>query len=84
MIITREQRLELIRPRVEKNVLNVKKRKKNNDELYKIVMIGESGTGKTSLLLRFTDNVFKEVSLCTIGVDFKIKTIKIDKKPVKL
>ena len=48
------------------------------DALYKIVLIGESNTGKTSMLLRFSDNIFSENYLCTIGVDFKIKTLKVD------
>jgi len=47
-------------------------------------MIGDSGTGKTSLLLRFTDNVFNENYMCTIGVDFKIKSLKVDNSHVKL
>lgn len=48
------------------------------DALYKIVLIGESNTGKTSLLLRFSENIFSENYLCTIGVDFKTRTLKVD------
>lgn len=47
-------------------------------------MIGDSGVGKTSLLLRFTDDQFNATPLNTIGVDFKIKTLKIDDKIVKV
>lgn len=54
------------------------------DSLYKIVLIGESNSGKTSMLLRFADSVFNDKYLCTIGVDFKIKTLKIDDKIVKM
>jgi Ras-related protein Rab-1A len=54
------------------------------DALYKIVLIGESNTGKTSMLLRFADEVFNENYLCTIGVDFKIKTLRVDNKIVKM
>jgi Ras-related protein Rab-1A len=36
------------------------------------------------MLLRFADEVFTENYLCTIGVDFKIKTLKVDNKIVKM
>ena len=49
-----------------------------------MVMIGDSGTGKTSLLLRFAEGVFSADYRITIGVDFKIKTLKVDDKHVKL
>lgn len=40
--------------------------------------------GKSSLLLRFSDNVFNESFLPTIGVDFKIRTFDLQGKTVKL
>jgi GTPase SAR1 family protein len=46
--------------------------------MYKIVMIGASGSGKTSLLLRFSENLFNQYQGCTVGLDFKIKMLKID------
>lgn len=48
------------------------------DALYKVVLIGESNTGKTSMLLRFSENTFSENYLCTIGVDFKTRTLRVD------
>jgi GTPase SAR1 family protein len=48
--------------------------------MYKIVLIGDTNTGKTSLLLRFIDNFFCENYESTIGVDFKIKNLLMDKK----
>ena len=53
------------------------------DFLFKILIIGDSGTGKSSLLIRFCDDYFSD-NISTIGVDFKIKTIALDDKLVKL
>jgi Ras-related protein Rab-18 len=44
----------------------------------KILIIGESGVGKSSLLLRFTDDLFDPQLSATIGVDFKVKTLTIE------
>jgi Ras-related protein Rab-1A len=52
--------------------------------MYKIIMIGDSDTGKTSLLLRFCEGKFDSTQNCTIGIDFKLKNVKIDKKIIKL
>lgn len=54
------------------------------DYLFKILLIGNSSVGKSSILLRFSDNIFNESFLPTIGVDFKIKTFEIQGKTVKL
>jgi len=56
----------------------------NYDFLFKILLIGDSGVGKSCLLLRYTDNLFNDNFVSTIGVDFKIKTIKLDGKITKL
>ena len=82
MITTREQRTLRIRPRVVADLdkMNIKKL----EAIYKIVLIGESGVGKTSMLLRFSDDIFNQNPLATIGVDFKMKTLKIDNKVIKL
>lgn len=58
----------------------------NFDFLFKILFIGDSGVGKSCLMLRFAekDYVFKEQHQSTIGVDFKIKTIVLDGKQIKL
>uniref|UniRef100_A0A8B9N5M9 small monomeric GTPase n=5 Tax=Neoaves TaxID=3078114 RepID=A0A8B9N5M9_9AVES len=50
----------------------------------KILIIGESGVGKSSLLLRFTDDMFDPELAATIGVDFKVKTISVDGNKAKL
>lgn len=54
------------------------------DYLFKIILVGESGVGKTSLLNRLVNEPFNDNYLTTIGVDFKIKTFYINNKSVKL
>ena len=53
------------------------------DYLFKIVLIGDSGVGKSNLLSRFTRNEFNLESKTTIGVEFAQKTIVIDGKVIK-
>ena len=48
------------------------------------MIIGNSSVGKSSLMLRFSDDQFSDSYLTTIGVDFRFKTIKIDNYNVKL
>jgi small GTP-binding protein len=50
----------------------------------KILIIGDSGVGKTNILYRFVDNQFFFNSLNTLGVDFKIKTVTVNDKKIKL
>lgn len=54
------------------------------DHLFKILLIGNSAVGKSSLILQFVENSWNEIFVPTIGVDFKIKTLNIDDKRVKL
>lgn len=54
------------------------------DYLLKIVIIGDPGVGKSCLLFRYVDGLYNENYICTIGVDFKIRTITLDGKQVKL
>ncbi|EMS50265.1 Ras-related protein RABC1 [Triticum urartu] len=53
------------------------------DYLFKLLLIGDSGVGKSSLLLRFTSDSFEDLSP-TIGVDFKVKMVNIAGKKLKL
>jgi len=57
---------------------------KDYDHLFKLLLIGDSGVGKSCILLRFADDAFTDNFISTIGVDFKIKTILIEGKRVKL
>jgi Ras-related protein Rab-1A len=54
------------------------------DYLFKMLLIGDSGVGKSCLLTRFTDDRFTDNYISTIGVDFKIRTFDIKDKTVKL
>ncbi|KAJ6872450.1 hypothetical protein NC651_031532 [Populus alba x Populus x berolinensis] len=57
---------------------------KKNDYLFKLLLIGDSGVGKSCLLLRFADDSYIESYISTIGVDFKIRTVEQDGKTIKL
>ena len=50
----------------------------------KLLIIGESGVGKSSLLLRFTDDAFDPEQAATIGVDFKVKTVNVNASKVTI
>lgn len=54
------------------------------DYLFKLLLIGDSGVGKSCLLIRFADDTYTESYISTIGVDFKIRTIELEGKTVKL
>lgn len=54
------------------------------DYLIKLLILGDSGVGKTCLLLRFSENSFATSYLATIGIDFKVKMMEIDGKAIKL
>lgn len=54
------------------------------DVLYRLVLIGDSGVGKTAILLRYSENIFNASFISTIGIDFRIKTIEVNGKRVKL
>ena len=51
--------------------------KSNTVPLIKLLLIGDSGVGKTNLLLRYADAAFNFNNIPTIGIDFKIKTIEL-------
>lgn len=53
------------------------------DYLFKIVLIGDSGVGKSNILSRFTRNEFCLESKSTIGVEFATRTLQVDRKTVK-
>jgi Ras-related protein Rab-1A len=52
--------------------------------LFKLVLIGDTGVGKSCLLMRVADDTFVETFITTIGVDFRFRMMKIGDKNVKL
>jgi len=54
------------------------------DYLIKLLLIGDSGVGKSCLLLRFSEDSFIPSFITTIGIDFKIRTVELDGKRIKL
>ncbi|CAN6900542.1 BnaC08g48160D [Brassica napus] len=61
-----------------------KKKRRKSDYLFKLLLIGDSGVGKSCLLLRFADDSYLDSYISTIGVDFKIRTVEQDGKTIKL
>ncbi|MCI4382820.1 hypothetical protein PGIGA_G00019060 [Pangasianodon gigas] len=57
---------------------------KQYDVLFRLVLLGDSGVGKTCLLCRLTDNEFLSPHISTIGVDFKMKTIEVNGIKVRI
>ena len=56
----------------------------NHNYIFRLCLLGDSNAGKTSLLTRFCDNIFKESYNNTIGVDFKVVTLKYKNKIIKV
>lgn len=60
------------------------KSKNKYDYLLKLLLVGDSSVGKSSILCRYSDDQFEEKVLSTIGIDFKVKYLKIDNKNIKV
>eukprot|EP00698_Gefionella_okellyi_P018673 TRINITY_DN562_c0_g1_i1.p1 TRINITY_DN562_c0_g1~~TRINITY_DN562_c0_g1_i1.p1 ORF type:complete len:226 (+),score=15.51 TRINITY_DN562_c0_g1_i1:61-678(+) len=54
------------------------------EALVKLLLLGDSGVGKSSMLLRFADDEFDETYINTIGIDFKTRTVDVQDKRIKL
>jgi len=52
--------------------------------VIKLLLIGDSGVGKSCLLLRFAEDSFAPSFITTIGIDYKIRTVELDGKKIKL
>ncbi|TFF99182.1 MAG: hypothetical protein EU541_05625 [Promethearchaeota archaeon] len=53
----------------------------NKQFIYKICLAGDGGVGKTSLVLRYCENKFKENYIMTIGSNFSTKEVKLEEYP---
>ena len=82
VVYTKEHRNDILDGVVVTNPKGVKS--SDVEARYKIVMVGSSGSGKTSLLLRYADNIFNESVQCTLSVDQKSKLLKVDDRIVKI
>lgn len=54
------------------------------DYMFKVLLLGDAGVGKTSLMWRFSEDVFNKTYISTIGIDFKLRTIEVQGKRVRL
>ncbi|XP_077945548.1 ras-related protein Rab-15 isoform X3 [Gasterosteus aculeatus] len=57
---------------------------KQYDVLFRLLMLGDSGVGKTCMLRRFTESYFDSSHISTIGVDFKMRTLELDGTRVRV
>ncbi len=60
------------------------KPKESHDLLAKLIIIGDTGVGKTNIILSFVGENFRDNYVATIGVDFKAKTLDVEGKKIKL
>eukprot|EP01090_Pellita_catalonica_P013069 TRINITY_DN3017_c0_g1_i3.p1 TRINITY_DN3017_c0_g1~~TRINITY_DN3017_c0_g1_i3.p1 ORF type:complete len:214 (-),score=31.01 TRINITY_DN3017_c0_g1_i3:46-648(-) len=56
----------------------------DRNDTYKILMVGDSNVGKSSIVLRYTDDTFSGEPITTIGSDFKLHIVKVEGKEIKL
>ena len=62
-------------------MLETSNRKNSKSYICKICVVGDGGVGKTSMVLRYTENKFKENYIMTIGTNFGMKSIELPEKP---
>ena len=72
--------------------LNSRSKQNNNlssgdpsfDLMFKVLIVGNAGVGKTACIFRFCENTFISGYVSTVGIDFKVKTVLVQDKKVKL
>uniref|UniRef100_A0A1A8ANN1 EF-hand calcium binding domain 4B n=1 Tax=Nothobranchius furzeri TaxID=105023 RepID=A0A1A8ANN1_NOTFU len=73
-----------VQPVGKETSLNEENSSTDPDRLFKIILVGNSSVGKTSLLQRFCDNRFHHGTSATVGVDYSVKTLTVDNSQVAL
>ncbi len=66
------------------NLLIVRMAAQQQGLVAKLLLLGDSGVGKSSIMMRFADDKFDDNMLSTAGVDFKGKTWTVDGQQLKL
>lgn len=56
----------------------------NFDYSFRVILVGNAASGKSTMLMRYAENEYKNNYQATIGIDFKVKTLMADGKTVKL
>lgn len=56
---------------------------KKKEHFVKLIIVGDTGVGKTNILMRYCDDAFKENYVSTIGVDFKLKKVDLSGEKIK-
>ena len=83
MIVTDKYYIVITLKQKSESMTSPKKQQKY-DFMAKVIIIGDSGIGKTVLITRFCQSTFKESYVATIGVDFKIKTMNVGNRRYKM
>ena len=63
-----------------KLIIKMSVNRRDFDHVFKLVIVGDSGVGKSCLLIRLSDDTFTESYISTIGVDFRFRTLELDRK----
>jgi len=83
MTLLRQEEKAAVKPQ-EKSEAQKSLNLQEYDFLFKFIILGDDGSGKSSLLTRYTDSSFFSSTLVTLGIDFKIRNLTLNGKHVKM
>ena len=49
----------------------------SEETVYKVLLLGDTTVGKTCFLMKYTDKTFQDIHMATIGLDYRLKTMKL-------